>query len=80
MTDFLLKLAVAVPAAVAVIVVVMMFLKHLREERVSRDTAQAKFLATLAKLSEPITELTIEVRMLRETARRTSAIPRQPGV
>lgn len=68
MIEFLSELAVAVPSAAAVIVVVMMFLKHLRQERESRDTAQSKFLATLAKLSEPITELTTEVRLLRDRA------------
>lgn len=60
------KLAVAVPAAVAVIVVVMLFLKHLREERRSRDKVQSQFLTTIEKLSEPITELVVEVRLLRE--------------
>lgn len=53
-------------AVAAVITVVTLFLKHLREERTSRDAAQLKFLETLAKLSVPITELTLEVRMLRE--------------
>lgn len=66
MNELLLDLAVAAPAAAAVIAVVMLFLKHLREERMSRDSAQAKFLGTLAKLSEPISELTTEVRMLRD--------------
>ena len=64
--DFIEKIAVAAPAAAAVIVVVWLFLKHLREERVSRDTAQTKFLSTLEKLSAPISELVVEVRLLRE--------------
>lgn len=64
--DLIEKLAVAAPAAGAVIVVVWLFLKHLREERRSRDAAQAKFLGTMEKLSAPITELVIEVRLLRE--------------
>ncbi len=67
MTEGLLvQLIVAIPAAVAVIVCVVLFLKHMREERVSRDTAQTRFLEVLERLSEPIAELTIEVRMLRE--------------
>lgn len=66
MNDFFTELAKASPAAAAVVIVVMLFLKHLREERKSRDTAQTKFLDTLARLSEPITELTTEVRMLRD--------------
>lgn len=64
--DLLEKIAVAAPAAAAVIVVVWLFLKHLREERVSRDTTQAKFLGTMDKLSAPIAELVVEVRLLRE--------------
>lgn len=76
MSEFLLDLAVAAPAAGAVIVVVMLFLKHLRQERESRDTAQTKFLNAMSKLSEPITELIVEVKLLREqhttTARRTA--------
>lgn len=64
--DLMEKIAVAAPAAAAVIVVVWLFLKHLREERVSRDTTQAKFLSTMDKLSAPIAELVIEVRLLRE--------------
>lgn len=64
--DLIEKLAVAAPAAAAVIVVVWLFLKHLREERRSRDTTQAKFLGAMEKLSVPITELVIEVRLLRE--------------
>jgi len=64
--DLLTQLIVAVPAAVAVILTVVLFLRHLREERKSRDESQAKLLETIGKLSEPITELTIEVRLLRE--------------
>lgn len=66
MSDLLERLAVAIPAAMAVIVVVVLFLKHLRGERVSRDAAQTRFLDTMARLAEPITELTTEVRMLRD--------------
>ncbi len=66
MSEMLLDLAVAAPAAAAVIIVVMLFLKHLRQERVSRDKAQERFLAAIEKLSVPITELTVEVRMLRD--------------
>ena len=66
MNDLLTQLIVAVPAAVAVILTVVLFLRHLREERKSRDESQAKLLETIGKLSEPITELTIEVRLLRE--------------
>lgn len=66
MEELVEKLAVSVPAAVAVILVVVLFLKHLREERKSRDKAQSQFLTTLEKLSEPITELVVEVRLLRE--------------
>jgi hypothetical protein len=69
--ELLTNLAVAIPAAVAVIVVVVLFLKFLRDERKSRDAAQTKFLDTLAKLSVPITELTLEVRSLREAHDRT---------
>lgn len=66
MPEVLVDLAVTAPAAAATILVVVLFLKHLREERKSRDAAQEKFLDTMRKLSEPITELTLEVRSLRE--------------
>ena len=66
MEGLLEKLAVSAPAAFAVIAVVVLFLRHLREERKSRDTAQAKFLNTMEKLSEPIAELVVEVRLLRD--------------
>lgn len=66
MSEWLTQLIVSAPTAAAVIVVVMLFLKHQREERISRDTAQAKFLSAIESLAEPITELTIEVRLLRE--------------
>lgn len=66
MSELMTALIGAAPAAVAVIVVVALFLKHLRQERTSRDATQTKFLNTLARLSEPITELTTEVRLLRE--------------
>ena len=66
MNDLFEKLVVAVPSAAAVIIVVVLFLRHLRDERKSRDAAQAKFLDTLRTLSEPIAELTTEVRLLRD--------------
>jgi len=60
------ELIVAVPAAAAVIFVVTLFLRHLREERASRDAAQTKFLDSMNRLSEPLTQLITEVRLLRE--------------
>ena len=67
MSELLARLFVEAIAAAAVIFCVVLFLKFLREERKSRDLMQEKFLATLARLSEPITELTLEVRSLRES-------------
>ena len=64
--QILTQLVVAVPAAVSVIVVVVVFLKHQREERKSRDTMQTKWLNAIEKLAVPISELTIEVRLLRD--------------
>jgi hypothetical protein len=72
MTDLLLNLAISVPSAVAVIITVLVFLRHMTEDRRSRDAAQQRFLNTMEKLSVPIQELTIEVRLLRESeARKT---------
>lgn len=75
MDKILTELAVAVPSAAAVIVVVVLFLKHLRAERESRDAAQLKFLDSIEHLAGPIRELTTEVRLL-GTARRTATDPR----
>lgn len=66
MSELLGRLLVEGIAAAAVIICVMLFLKYLREERKSRDKAQERFLAAIEKLSVPITELTLEVRMLRD--------------
>jgi len=72
MTDLLLNLAISVPSAVAVIITVLVFLRHMTEDRRSRDAAQQRFLNVMEKLSVPIQELTIEVRLLRESeARKT---------
>lgn len=72
MTDLLLNLAISVPSAVAVIITVLVFLRHMTEDRRSRDAAQQRFLNAMEKLSVPIQELTIEVRLLRESeARKT---------
>jgi hypothetical protein len=71
-TDLLLNLAISVPSAVAVIITVLVFLRHMTEDRRSRDAAQQRFLNAMEKLSVPIQELTIEVRLLRESeARKT---------
>lgn len=67
MTDLLLNLAISVPSAVAVIITVVVFLRHMTEDRRSRDAAQQRFLNAMEKLSVPIQELTIEVRLLRES-------------
>ena len=72
MEEFLKDMSVAAPAAAATIFCVVLFLRHLREERKSRDETQSKFLVTMEKLSAPITELTIEVRLLREQHSRAS--------
>jgi hypothetical protein len=66
-TDLLLNLAISVPSAVAVIITVVVFLRHMTEDRRSRDAAQQRFLNAMEKLSVPIQELTIEVRLLRES-------------
>ena len=42
------------------------FMEAVRTERSSRDNAQKEFAETIGKLSIPIQELTIEVRMLRD--------------
>ncbi len=43
-TEILTQLVVAVPAAVAVVVTVIVFLKHIRKESQSRDDSQKAFL------------------------------------
>lgn len=53
-TAILTQLFVSIPAAVAVIVVVMLFLSHLKDERVSRD----KWITVMNKMTAAITELT----------------------
>ncbi len=56
------QLVVAVPAAVAVIVVVGMFLRFMREERITRAQEAAASHAVLEKLREGMGELAQEIR------------------
>lgn len=65
-SNILSELVVAVPAAAAVVITVMLFLRHLKDERKSRDETQKHFLDSMSQLSAPIQELTMEVRALRK--------------
>ena len=56
------NLVVAVPAAVAVIVVVGMFLRFMREERVTRAQEAAASHAVLEKLRDGMDGLGREIR------------------
>ena len=60
--EVLAQLVVAVPAAVAVIVVVSMFLRFLREERTVRAEDQRAVLAVLERLRDGMEELAREIR------------------
>ena len=62
MGGWLNDLGVAVPRAVAVIVVVGMFMRFMREERVSRDQLQQQATAVLEKLRDSMAELAREIR------------------
>lgn len=56
------NLVVAVPSAAAVLVVVGMFLRFLRDERTSRDQQDQESHAVLEKLREGMGELAREIR------------------
>ena len=58
----LAQLVVAVPAAVAVIVVVGMFLRFMREERAVRAQDHAAVLGVLERLRDSMEELAREIR------------------
>ena len=58
-------LLIAVPSAGAVIYVVALFLRFLREERSTRDVHQAATTAVLERLRDSMEELAREVRSTR---------------
>ena len=60
--DWTKDLVVAAPAAAAVIIVVAMFLKFLREERVSRDVVMTQNHKVMGELRDSIKELSLEIR------------------
>ena len=62
MGEWVNGLGVAVPSAAAVIVVVGMFLRFMREERTSRDVHQQAVTTVLEKLRDSMGELAREIR------------------
>lgn len=64
--EYLPQLIISAPAAASVIIAVVLFLRHLKDERKSRDNMQIKWLDTMNKLAGAVSELTVEVRLLRD--------------
>ncbi len=66
MNELLKELIVAGPSAAAVIIVVLLFLRHLKDAQKSRDAMQSRWMTVMGKLSGAISELTTEVHLLRD--------------
>lgn len=62
MENWLDDLGMAIPSTVAVLVVVTLFLRFLREERTSRDQQAQASHAVLEKLRDSMAELAQEIR------------------